>query len=57
MFHFDCPPNIPPLRVNDFVFSYFTIKANLFYNFFASQCPPVVNSSTQILLQNTETNK
>ena len=39
-------PNIPPLIVNDFVVSDFTTKANLFNNFFASQCSPVVNSST-----------
>ena len=32
--------------VNDFVVSDFTTKANLFNNFFASQCSPVVNSST-----------
>ena len=38
-------PNIPPLIVNDFVVSDFTTKANLFNNFFASQCSPVVNSS------------
>ena len=28
-------PNIPPLMVNDFAVSDFTIKANLFNNFFA----------------------
>ena len=39
-------PNITPLIVNDFVLSDFTTKANLFNNFFASQCSPVVNSST-----------
>ena len=39
-------PDIPPLIVNDFVVSDFTTKANLFNNFFASQCSPVVNSST-----------
>ena len=39
-------PNVPPLIVNNFVVSDFTIKANLFNNFFASQCSPVVNSST-----------
>ena len=39
-------PNFPPLIVNDFVVSDFTTKANLFNNFFASQCSPVVNSST-----------
>ena len=38
-------PNIPPLIVNDFAVSDFTTKANLFNNFFASQCSPVVNSS------------
>ena len=38
-------PNIPPLIVNDFLVSYFTTKANLFSNFFVSQCSPVVNSS------------
>ena len=38
-------PNIPPLIVNDFVISDFTAKANLFNNFFASQCSPVLNSS------------
>ena len=32
--------------VNDFLVSDFTTKANLFNNFFASQCSPVVNSST-----------
>ena len=35
--------NIPPLTVNNFVD--FTTKANLFNNFFTSQCSPVVNSS------------
>ena len=30
---------------------------NLFNNVFASQYPPVVHSSTKLLLQNTETNK
>ena len=39
-------PNIPLLIVNEFVFSDFTTKANLFNNFSASQCSPVVNSST-----------
>ena len=39
-------PFIPPLTVNDFVVSDFTTKDNLFNNFFASQCSPVVNSST-----------
>ena len=39
-------PSIPPLIVYDFVVSDCTIKANLFNNFFASQCSPVVNSST-----------
>ena len=39
-------PNMPPLIVNDFLVSDFTAKANLFNNFFASQCSPVVNSST-----------
>ena len=39
-------PNIPPLIVNDFVVSDFTTKADLFNNFFASQCSLVVNSST-----------
>ena len=39
-------PNIPPLIVNNFAVSDFTTKANLFNNFFASQCSPVVNSST-----------
>ena len=34
------------LIVNDFLVSDFTTKANLFNNFFASQCSPVVNSST-----------
>ena len=38
--------NIPRLIVIDFVVSDFTRKANLFNNFFASQCPPVVNYST-----------
>ena len=38
-------PNIPPLIVNHFVVSDFTTKTNLFKNFFASQCTPVVNSS------------
>ena len=38
-------PNIPPLMVNDFAVSDFTIKANLFNNFFASQCSPAVESS------------
>ena len=37
--------NIPPLIVNNFVVSDFTTKANLFNNFFTSQCSPVVNSS------------
>ena len=36
-------PNIPPLILNDFLFSDFTTKANLFNNFFASQCSPVAN--------------
>ena len=36
-------PNIPPFIENDFVFSDFTTKANLFKNFFDSQCSPVVN--------------
>ena len=39
-------PNIPPLIVNGFVVSDFTAKAYLLNNFFASQCSPVVNSST-----------
>ena len=39
-------PNIPPLIVNDLAVSDFTTKASLFNNFFASQCSPVVNSST-----------
>ena len=39
-------PNIPPLIVNDLVVSHFTTKANLFNNFLASHCSPVVNSST-----------
>ena len=38
--------NIPTLIVNNFVVSDFTAKANLFNNSFASQCSPVVNSST-----------
>ena len=38
-------PNIP-LIINDSVASDFTTKANLFNNFFASQCSVVVNSST-----------
>ena len=36
-------PNIPPFIENDFVFSDFTTKANLFKIFFDSQCSPVVN--------------
>ena len=43
-------PNIPRFIVIDFVVSDFTRKANLFNNFFASQCPPVVNYSTLPLL-------
>ena len=39
-------PNIPPSILNDFVISDITTKANLFNNFFASQCSPVGNSST-----------
>ena len=39
-------PNIPPLVVNNFVVPSFTTKANLFNNFFASQCSPVANFST-----------
>ena len=39
-------PNIPHSIVNDFVVSDFTTKANLFNNFSAWQCSPVVNSST-----------
>ena len=39
-------PNIPLLLVNDFVVSNLTTKANLFNNFFTSEFPPVVNSST-----------
>lgn len=39
-------PNIPSLIVNDFVVWDFTTKANLFNNFFPSQCFPLVNSST-----------
>ena len=39
-------PDIPPLIVKDFVVSDFTTNANLFNNFFASQCSPVVNYST-----------
>ena len=38
--------NIPFLIVNDFVILDFKTKAKLFNNFFASKCPPVVNSST-----------
>ena len=39
-------PNILPFKVNDFVVSDFTTKANLFNNFFSSQCSPMENSST-----------
>ena len=38
-------PNVRPLIVNDFVIPDFTTKANLFNNFFISQCSPAVNSS------------
>ena len=38
--------NIPPFIVNYFVVWERATKANLFNNFFASQCSPVVNSST-----------
>ena len=39
-------PNIPPLIVNEFVVSDLTTKANIFNNFFALQCSPVITSST-----------
>ena len=37
---------IPPPLVNNEIVSDFTGKANLFNNFFASQCTPISNSST-----------
>ena len=39
-------PLIPPPLVNNEIVSDFTGKANLFNNFFASQCTPISNSST-----------
>ena len=38
-------PLIPPLLVNNKFVSDFTEKANLFNDFFASQCTPISNSS------------
>ena len=38
-------PLIPPLLVNNKIVSDFTEKANLFNDFFASQCTPISNSS------------
>ena len=41
---------IPPLLVNNKIVSNFTNKANLFNDFFATQCTPLTNSS---VLQST----
>ena len=38
-------PLIPPLLVNNKIVSGFTEKANLFNDFFASQCIPINNNS------------
>ena len=38
-------PLIPPLFVNNKIVSYFTEKANLFNDFFATQCTPLSNNS------------
>ena len=38
-------PIIPLILINDKLISGFEIKANQFYNFFASQCTPLDNSS------------
>ena len=38
-------PLIPPLLVNNKIVSDFTKKANLFNNFFATQCTPLTNNS------------
>ena len=38
-------PLIPPLLVNNKIVSDFTEKANLFNNFFATQCTPLSNNS------------
>ena len=38
-------PLIPPLLVNNKIVSDFTKKANLFNDFFATQCTPLTNSS------------
>ena len=38
-------PLIPPLLVNNKIVSEFTKKANLFNDFFATQCTPLTNSS------------
>ena len=39
-------PIIPPLLVNNKIISSFSEKANLFNNFFASQCTPLENKSS-----------
>ena len=38
-------PLIPPLLVNNKIVSDFTEKANLFNDFFATQCTPLTNNS------------
>ena len=38
-------PLIPPLLVNNKIVSDFTEKANLFNDFFATQCTPLSNNS------------
>ena len=38
-------PLIPPLLVNNCLIADFKVKADLFNNFFASQCTPLENSS------------
>ena len=39
-------PTIPPLLVDGNTITNFSIKADLFNNFFASQCTPLANYST-----------
>ena len=50
-------PLIPPLLVNNKAVSDFTEKANLFNDFFASQCTPISNNSALPSKKSFKTNK
>ena len=49
-------PLIPPLLVNNKIVSDFTEKANIFNDFFASQCTPINNSSKLLSRKSFKTN-